>query len=204
MAESHRRKKQPEIVRRQLVEVAARIVREKGPAAVTLDAVAQAAGVSKGGLLHHFPGKAALLDGLFEQIIEEFDRAITEEMSADPVAQGRFSRAYLRVVANLKEPSEGEQAAAANPSTDGNPPTDGNHWDGLTLAMLGEPHIRDRWRCWMDERMADYVGTDSGIAALTLRLAADGLWLADAASGQSVTPQERRALVERLIASTLT
>ncbi len=191
MAESHRRKKQPEIVRRQLVEVAARIVRERGPAAVTLDAVAQAAGVSKGGLLHHFPGKAALLDGLFEQIIEEFDRAITEEMNADPVAQGRFSRAYLRVVADLKEPPEGEESA------------DGHQWDGLTLAMLGEEHIRDRWRRWMDERMADYVGTDSGIAALILRLAADGLWLADAAGGQSVTPQERRALVDRLIASSL-
>lgn len=191
MSESHRRKKQPEIVRRQLVEVAARIVRERGPGAVTLDAVAQAAGVSKGGLLHHFPGKAALLDGLFEQIIEEFDRAITEEMRVDPVAQGRFSRAYLRVVADLREPAAADQ------------PDGGRHWDGLTLAMLGERHIRDRWRRWMDERMADYVGTDSSVPALILRLAADGLWLADAASGQSVTPQERRALVERLIASSL-
>ena len=191
MSESHRRKKQPEIVRRQLVEVAARIVRERGPGAVTLDAVAQAAGVSKGGLLHHFPGKAALLDGLFEQIIEEFDRAITEEMRVDPVAQGRFSRAYLRVVADLREPAAADQ------------PDGGRHWDGLTLAMLGERHIRDRWRRWMDERMADYIGTDSSVPALILRLAADGLWLADAASGQSVTPQERRALVERLIASSL-
>ncbi len=186
MSESHRRKKQPERVRRQLVDVAARIASEQGVGAVTLDAVAQAAGVSKGGLLHHFPGKMPLLDGLFDHLIEEFDRALADEMRADPVAQGRFSRAYLRVVANLRDnPDENRQ------------------WVGLTMAMLNEPHLRERWRAWVDQRNADYVGTDSSVTALTVRLAADGLWLTDITDCQTIDPETRKALVDRLIALTL-
>ncbi len=186
MSESHRRKKQPERVRRQLVDVAARIASEQGVGAVTLDAVAQAAGVSKGGLLHHFPGKLPLLDGLFEHLVEEFDRALAEEMRQDPVAQGRFSRAYLRVVADLRDN-----------------PVESRQWAGLTMAMLNEPHLRERWRAWVEQRNTDYVGTDSSVAALIVRLAADGLWLADVTDCQTIDPEVRKALVERLVAMTL-
>lgn len=49
MSKAHHRKKHPEAVRQQLLDVAAKLSLEKGPASVTLDAVSQAAGVSKGG-----------------------------------------------------------------------------------------------------------------------------------------------------------
>lgn len=39
-----------------------------GERAATMDAVAAAAGVSKGGLLYHFPSKDALADGLLERL----------------------------------------------------------------------------------------------------------------------------------------
>lgn len=41
-----------------------------GPQAATLDAVAGAAGVSKGGLLYHFKSKEALIEGLLAQLRE--------------------------------------------------------------------------------------------------------------------------------------
>jgi AcrR family transcriptional regulator len=43
---------------------------EHGPAAATLDAVAAAAGVSKGGLLYHFASKDALVAGLLDRLRE--------------------------------------------------------------------------------------------------------------------------------------
>jgi AcrR family transcriptional regulator len=43
---------------------------EHGGAAVTLDAVAAAAGVSKGGLLYHFASKEALAAGLLDRLRE--------------------------------------------------------------------------------------------------------------------------------------
>ena len=41
---------------------------EAGPGAATLDAVAAAAGVSKGGLLYHFASKDALAAGLLARL----------------------------------------------------------------------------------------------------------------------------------------
>ena len=55
MVNAHHRKKQPEQVRRTLLDCAARIAAEQGIANVTVQAVAEAAGVTKGGLFHHFP-----------------------------------------------------------------------------------------------------------------------------------------------------
>ncbi len=54
-----------------------------GPRAATLDAVAAAAGVSKGGLLYHFKSKEALTAGLVEKLRElaELDFAL---MAKDP------------------------------------------------------------------------------------------------------------------------
>lgn len=48
---------------------------EAGPAATTLDAVAAAAGVSKGGLLYHFASKDALAAGLLARLR---DRSATD------------------------------------------------------------------------------------------------------------------------------
>ncbi|HRN83289.1 MAG TPA: helix-turn-helix domain-containing protein, partial [Hyphomicrobium sp.] len=57
MTNAHKRRKQPDIVRHQLLDVAARLCLKNGLHGLTLDAVAKEAGVSKGGLLHHFPSK---------------------------------------------------------------------------------------------------------------------------------------------------
>lgn len=124
MTEAHRRKKQPEQVRQQLLEVAARLSHEQGVAGITLDAVSQAAGVSKGGLLHHFPNKLALLDGLFDDLVTRFDREIEAAMARDPVAKGRFTRAYIDVCFAL------------------DPATDVPGWRMLTIALIAEPHLK--------------------------------------------------------------
>ena len=63
-----------------------------GPEAVTLEAVARGAGVSKGGLLYHFPSKDALLDGLLGHARALHDADVA---SARASAEG-VARYYLR------------------------------------------------------------------------------------------------------------
>ncbi|WP_199627783.1 TetR family transcriptional regulator [Rhizobium sp. OAE497] len=181
MALAHHRKKQPELVRRQLLDVAARLATENGMASVTLDAVSGASGVSKGGLLHHFPTKNALLDALFESLLERFDADIEERMRVDPVSHGRFTRAYLLAVADIQDDRE-----------------DSRHWAQVTIAMLAEPRLRQRWREWVHARADEYVGTDSSVDAQIVRFAADGLWLSDTTESHDLGPAERRALIARL------
>lgn len=57
--------------RASILEAAARIVETSGAAHLTIDAVAGTAGVSKGGVLYHFPSKQALLEGMLERLIEQ-------------------------------------------------------------------------------------------------------------------------------------
>ncbi|MBB3917448.1 TetR/AcrR family transcriptional regulator [Rhizobium fabae] len=182
MSNAHHRKKQPALVRQQLLEVAARLVASDGMAAVTLDAVSAASSVSKGGLLHHFPTKNALLDALFESLLEKFDADMEELMRGDPLPHGRFTRAYLRAVSGLKDR-----------------PDDSRSWTQVTIALLAEPRLRLRWRQWVQERAEEYVGTDSSLDAQIVRFAADGLWFADTLESHDINDALRRDLIHRLV-----
>ncbi|MCA1404897.1 TetR/AcrR family transcriptional regulator [Ensifer sp. IC3342] len=183
MTNAYQRKKQPERVRQQLLEVAARLSLEQGIGAVTLDAVSQAAGVSKGGLLHHFPNKLALLDGLFDELVARFDRAIEEAMEGDDVERGRFTRAYLTVCFALE--------------------AEGKGWQVLTIALLAEPHLKARWRDWVARRADEFAATDSSPNCLLARFAADGVWLADLLESHELEAPTRALLLEELKALSL-
>lgn len=184
MSKAHHRKKHPEAVRQQLLEVAAKLSLEKGPASVTLDAVSQAAGVSKGGLLHHFPNKLALLDGLFTDLTDKLDRTIADRMREDPEPKGRFTRAYVSVFFLPEGIADGEK------------------WKVLTVALISEPHLRERWRQWVERYLAENVGTDSALDAMLVRYAVDGLWLADLLGAPTMDAQSRAAMLDRLLALT--
>lgn len=59
-----------------ILEAAERVVTEVGPARLTLELVAQAAGVSKGGLLYHFPSKELLLNALAHRYVQSMRKCI--------------------------------------------------------------------------------------------------------------------------------
>lgn len=60
---------------------AATVIERDGAANLTLAKVAEAAGISKGGLLYHYPSKDALLEGLLGHLLES-RAAIVEELSS--------------------------------------------------------------------------------------------------------------------------
>jgi AcrR family transcriptional regulator len=79
--------------RSRIITAAEELAREVGPGSLSLDAVAARAGVSKGGLLYHFPSKSHLLRALVEDFVSRLDaRLVEEENSGRPNA---VIRAYL-------------------------------------------------------------------------------------------------------------
>ena len=74
------------------------LAREAGPGNLVLDAVAAKAGVSKGGLLYHFPTKAKLLEALVEQFLAEFDGALNDRERESGGAENATTRAYLDIM----------------------------------------------------------------------------------------------------------
>lgn len=136
--------------RTRLITAAAAVIRRDGAQALTLDAVAAHAGVSKGGLLYHFKSKRELLDGLVDRWLDEFQHDIDE-------AGDHFPKGYVKAC-------DGAKAEEA----------------GLLAALVADPavlaKVRDRYATWQDRIVTE--GGDP-VEATVARLAADGLWLAD-------------------------
>jgi AcrR family transcriptional regulator len=62
--------------RARILEAAERVVADVGAARLTLDVVAQSAGVSKGGLLYHFPSKESLLSALAQRYVDSMEHCV--------------------------------------------------------------------------------------------------------------------------------
>ena len=139
-----------------LLGAAKTILIEQGPARLTLDAVAERAGVSKGGLLYHFPSKAALVDGLAQRL-----RAFTEANLARAEAEG--------VVATFLETSlPGSEEA--------------DHYWAVFSAMRGGIAVSDETRTLVQEVFSVWTtalrgAVEDPVQADVIRLVGDGLYL---------------------------
>ena len=185
MTEAHRRKKQPDLVRADLLRSAAEIAAAEGMPAVTLDAVAARAGVTRGGLQHHFRSKQALLEALFCEMRQQFAADIAAEATADPHEHGRMTRAYVRVVTR-------------EPATDG----EANAMRALLAVLLTEPELRERWSDWWSQTtVAEAAATDTAKLAIC-RLAADGLWMSTLLDFEAISPALRSEVIQQLESDT--
>jgi AcrR family transcriptional regulator len=156
--------------RAKLLEAAGAVIRRDGAQAMTLDAVAAQAGVSKGGLLYHFASKRELLDGLVGRWLDEFQDDI------DAAGPG-FLSGYIKA-------SDGAKAEEA----------------GLLAALVADPDVlgavRDRYAAWQDRVVKE--GGDP-VEATVARLAADGLWLADLFGMAPPAGELRERVLARLL-----
>jgi AcrR family transcriptional regulator len=89
--------------REAVLKAAGQVLVRLGVGAFTIDAVAQEAGITKGGVLHHFRSKEALIDGLIDQVTEIFNSRIEAELAVEPVGHpGRWLRAYIRTIFSVQ------------------------------------------------------------------------------------------------------
>ena len=87
--------------KRALVDVAQDLFTEHGYAGTSLDAIVAGARVTKGALYHHFAGKQALFEAVFERVEREASKAIHDEIKGekDPWLKARAGlHAFLEVV----------------------------------------------------------------------------------------------------------
>lgn len=169
--------------RQRILSAALAVALRDGAANLTLDAVAAEAGVSKGGLLYHFADKQALLAGLLEAALQHFDEAVLERAAQDE-RPGALVRAYAEA---------SESTASALPEL----------FPALLAAAALDPALlvpaQEHFRRWQ-QRLED-DGVDP-VDAMLVRLAADGLWFADAYGLASPAGATRRALLARLVQRT--
>ena len=93
-------------VSERILDAAERVVARDGVNSLTLNAVAEEAGVSKGGLLYHFPSKSNLIVAVVERLASECDSETAKAIEADPVIPGRYTRAYLTARLDPPDPKD--------------------------------------------------------------------------------------------------
>ena len=80
-------------VRERIIEATTQVAADEGPAYLTLEHIAEVAGVSKGGLLYHFATKDDLFRAVIEEEIDKFERAVDRLVAAGMP----FLEAYVEV-----------------------------------------------------------------------------------------------------------
>jgi AcrR family transcriptional regulator len=161
-----------------VLAAAAAVMRRGGPGALTLEAVAAEAGTGKGGLLAHFATKEQLVEALVTDWLDRLE-ADTELFAGDRC----WPLGYVLASESARRSPEERSAHVA-----------------LLAALVSEPErlagIRARWQAWQD-RLAEDAADPA--TATVVRLAADGLWLADLLGLAPPRGPLRQAVVGRLI-----
>jgi len=81
--------------RQRLCETAMEIAARSGLQSMTLDNLARTAGVSKGGVMHHFPTKDRLVEAVVEHFGTRLEQMVLELVASDPNPRFRWARAFL-------------------------------------------------------------------------------------------------------------
>ncbi|MEU6727789.1 TetR/AcrR family transcriptional regulator [Nonomuraea wenchangensis] len=160
--------------RDELLDAAEEILCDQGSAALTLSAVADRAGVSKGGLLYHFNSKEALIKGMVERLIEDFDQLMAAQR--DDTYTERYLGATLAAVRTGRLRRWAVVTGAS-----------GNLF---LLAPLREAMAR-----WHREDLED---EPDPVASQIVRLACEGLWDVASHAPELNTEADLRTLETRL------
>lgn len=170
--------------RDRILQAATDIAHDVGPANLSLDAVAARAGVSKGGLLYHFPAKLALLEALVETHLRQFE----VEFEKRQAEYGEVPSAVLRSYLDL---SLDECELKAPPSS------------GVLAAMVQNPELLRPIKRFKRKQL-DRLKADGGdvACALVLFLAVEGIRSLKLFDMDLLDAEETRAMVDALRALT--
>jgi AcrR family transcriptional regulator len=173
-----------EAVRDDILNAAEQVVAKLGTAHLTLDAVADRAKRSKGGLLYHFPTKEALLRAMLARVLEHCDgdrkTARANEVAADDPAGDL--KAFI--CAAFKDPTERRSVSCA-----------------LLAAGANNPALLAPVRAWHEQLFQEFApGKRYPFRVMALMLALDGMWLGEVLNTSCLSSEDKLRLKEELFA----
>ncbi|GAP12688.1 transcriptional regulator, TetR family [Longilinea arvoryzae] len=173
--------KSGEPTHRALLDAANRIVQKYGVEHLTLELTAEEAGISKGGLLYHFPTKEALIKGMIQDYLERFTTEFNATAQEEALSStGRWTRAYLKTTYEDNQ---------RNPSMS----------SGLLAAVATNPALLSPMQQTFGEwvELLEKDGIDPTRAQI-IRLAVDGLWMVELFGLAPPDPEMRKKVFEAL------
>lgn len=154
---------------------------------VTLDSTAQRVGMSKAGVVHHFPSKEALMNALLDQVADRWEDYIEQSLSSEEPPQDDGARERLLAYLDCALVAE---------------------HDASDLVMFASPELRrqlvERWAKridgWLDRpeqpESPDQDRAPGADSFLAVRLIAEGAWFSNASGISPLSPQQRARVRE--------
>ena len=163
-----------------ILSAAESVVLDSGAAHLTLDAVAHKAGVSKGGLLYHFPNKGALLQGMIARRVEQCHAERRAAEAQFPKDKAASLKALVDAGLDDDDPSRKINAAAIAAGAN----------DPSLLAPVRE-HNRTLFK--------ELTGFKRFERASVVVLAVHGLWLMETLQVSPLTQRQRKKVIQELL-----
>ena len=164
-----------------ILDAAEAVVMEMGAVHMSLDVVARKAGVSKGGLMYHFPTKKSLLKAMIERLVKQFfdDRAAALEKIG--AGKGRLLKAGILT------------ALAPNKRRDRM---------GLSILVVAA-HDPELLKCLTDahrEHLKELTASGLNLErAAVISLASDGLMLSEMLGLSPYNPAQKKNIKDTMI-----
>ncbi|MBF0406087.1 MAG: TetR/AcrR family transcriptional regulator [Candidatus Riflebacteria bacterium] len=157
------------------------VIAEEGFSNLTLDAVAAKAGISKGGLLYHFPSKQSLVNETMERLMKQSVEELGKAKNSLPDKPGRELKAFI--LSRFRE---------IKPK---------NFMSALISAIFTYPELHtencSKYRTMMKESLLN-----SGVPAakaLMIMLAVDGMWLGEFVQENFLSEIEKKSVTEEML-----
>ncbi|MGO4388975.1 TetR/AcrR family transcriptional regulator [Microvirga sp. 2YAF29] len=168
--------------REKILDAAAELVAEIGAGRLTLDAVAERAGLSKGGLLYNFPTKDALLQAMIQRMIDQVTESretLRSELEPGPNLEARLAATTL-----LKMCCGGKMQEIAT---------------GLMVATAENPRLLDPVRTVIVETLQRIKSDSDDLdSALLGWLAVEGLSNLEMHNLSPFSDQDRERIVQAI------
>ena len=146
-----------------IFQAASKILIDDGLSSLTLEQVAKEAGLSKGGLLYHFPNKAELIDAIFEYHNAIFEDRLVQLCHDEGDVPGAWLKAYAKAsVEQIIDPRTASLYASLFAAEE--------------KYASAHALMRQKYVDWQDQ--VENSGVDPNWA-MFLRLTVDGLWFSE-------------------------
>jgi len=166
--------------RARILKAADELARESGPGHISLEAVAERAGISKGGLLYNFPSKAALLKAMVAEHLKDAEKEFGEVRERE----GPGVEPMLRFL--IGRIREADRCARKPPI-------------GFLVAVAENPELLDPVRDFHAQLVRSLRAASSDLSgALVVYLALEGIRSLDLMETNVLSPQEREQVLQRL------
>ena len=176
---NYKKKKEPIENRKLILEAAIELANTLELSQISFDALSKKSGLSKGGIIHHFPTKESIFDTLFKENFEEYQNWIQDEMKSENLANPAI--ALLRV--NLRRCNDDNYRKLMKV---------------IYKCLVNNEQYCKLWKEWFSEKIIKDLNEESEIKTLLGALAAIGLWNMNTLELYKIEPEKMNQILNIL------